>query len=101
MYTYSLLLNAIGTVDTTFFLVCLFIILAAVAVYFLMPLFRKSQYKERRESLRQREAAFKKSRSVGTMPDNGADSANADMNEAAADMPTSKACEVSNTEESL
>lgn len=60
MNAYSFLLNAIGSVDRTFFLICLGIIVAIVAIYFLLPVFRKSQYEERRENLRKREAAFKR-----------------------------------------
>ncbi len=61
MYVNSLLLNALGTVDKTFFLICLGIIVVIVAVYFLIPVFNKSQYEERRNNLRKREAAFKNS----------------------------------------
>lgn len=61
MYT-NFLLNSLKSVDITFFLVCLGIIVLIIAIYFLIPVFRKSQYEERRESLRQREAAFKKGR---------------------------------------
>lgn len=61
MYTNGLLLNALGSVDIAFFMVCLGIIVAIVAVYFLIPVFNKSQYEERRNNLRKREAAFKKS----------------------------------------
>lgn len=61
MYTNGLLLNALGSVDVAFFLVCLGIVIAIVAVYFLIPVFNKSQYEERRNNLRKREAAFKKS----------------------------------------
>lgn len=62
MNTNYFLLNALGPVDTTFFLVCLGIIVLIVAIYFLIPIFNKSQYEERRENLRKREAAFKKGR---------------------------------------
>ncbi len=62
MNTNYFLLNALGPVDTMFFLVCLGIIVLIVAIYFLIPIFNKSQYEERRENLRKREAAFKKGR---------------------------------------
>lgn len=62
MNTNYFLLNALGPVDTIFFLVCLGIVVLIVAIYFLIPIFNKSQYEERRENLRKREAAFKKGR---------------------------------------
>lgn len=71
MYTSYLLLNKLKSVDVTFFLVCLGIIVAIIAIYFLIPVFNKSQYEERRNNLRKREAAFKHGRTAynanGTM----------------------------------
>lgn len=71
MYTGYLLLNKLKKVDITFFLICLGIIVAIIAIYFLIPVFNKSQYEERRNNLRQREAAFKNGRTAynanGTM----------------------------------
>ncbi len=62
MYTSYLLLNKLKSVDVAFFLICLGIAAAAVAIYFLIPIFNKSQYEERRNNLRKREAAFKHGR---------------------------------------
>ena len=52
-------LNKIGKVDQAFFIVCAVIIALIVAVYFLIPVFNKKFYKEQRENLHKREAAFK------------------------------------------
>lgn len=87
---YSFLLNPIGSVDRTFFLVCFGIVLAIIAIYFLIPVFRKSQYEERRENLRKREAAFKhgqKSRLAGETAEDGSCSAE---NEVVEVKPTSE-----------
>lgn len=53
------LLNSIGPVDRVFLWIIVGSIAAAVAFYFLIPLFRKKQYKEARDNLQKREAAFK------------------------------------------
>ena len=53
------LLNSIGKVDLTFLLIVIGAIVAAVAFYFLIPLFRRKQYKEARENLKKREEAFR------------------------------------------
>lgn len=55
------LLNQIGKVDLTFLLIVIGAIVLAVAFYFMIPLFRRKQYKEARENLRKREEAFKAS----------------------------------------
>ncbi len=89
MYTNLFLLNKLPNVDIAFFLVCLGIVLLIVAIYFLIPVFRKSQYEERRESLRQREAAFKKGRAeaLGTT---GVADQKVTADEAAHEEPTSE-----------
>lgn len=53
-----LLLNSLGRVDRRFFLICGLVIAAIVAIYFLIPVFRKGQYKIQRDNLREREKAF-------------------------------------------
>ena len=52
-------LNRLGTVDIIFFVVCAVIIVACVAVYFLIPVINKKQYQEMRDNLSKREVAFK------------------------------------------
>lgn len=54
------LLNALKTGDIIFFSVCAAIILIIVAIYFLIPVFKKKQLEEARASLRKRELNFKK-----------------------------------------
>lgn len=56
--TNNLLLNTLGSVDRNFFAICGIIIVVIVAIYFLIPVFRKEQYKTQRENLREREKAF-------------------------------------------
>ncbi len=90
MYTNSLLLNALGKVDRAFFLICLAIVVVIIAVYFLTPVFRKSQYEERRENLRKREAAFKSSRIKN---DTAGVFAETNTDEAEQVMPTSEVTE--------
>ena len=53
------LLNPLGPIDITFFVVCAAIVVVIIAVYFLIPVFNKKQYKEQRENLKKREDAFK------------------------------------------
>lgn len=54
-----LALNPLGSVDIIFFVVIGALIALAVAIYFLIPVFNKKQYKEQRENLKKREASFK------------------------------------------
>lgn len=54
-----LALNALGKTDVWFFIACAAIVVIAVVVYFLVPVFNKKQYREQRENLKKREAAFK------------------------------------------
>lgn len=54
-----LALNPLGSVDIIFFVVIGALIALAVAIYFLIPVFNKKQYKEQRENLKKRETSFK------------------------------------------
>lgn len=54
-----LLLNGLGSVDIGFFVGCAVVVVIIVAVYFLIPVFNKKQYKEQRDNLAMRENAFK------------------------------------------
>lgn len=54
-----LALNRLGKVDTAFICVCAGIVVAIVAIYFLIPVFKKTQYQQQIENLRAREAAMK------------------------------------------
>ncbi len=90
MNAYSFLLNAISSVDRTFFLICLGLVAAAIAIYFLIPVFRKSQYEERRENLRKREAAFKHGQNARLVDTSVQDGDCPDGNGVAPDKPTSE-----------
>ncbi|MBO5983108.1 MAG: hypothetical protein J6Q06_04530 [Clostridia bacterium] len=57
-----LALNKLGKVDTAFICVCAAIVVAIVAIYFLIPVFKKAQYQQQIDSLRAREAAIKAAR---------------------------------------
>lgn len=54
-------LNAfsLGRVDIIFFIVLAVLIGLCIAFYFLIPVINKKQYREQRENLKKREAAFK------------------------------------------
>ncbi len=54
-----LALNKLTATDKVFFIVLAAIIAVAIAIYFLIPLFNKKQYKEQRDNLKKREVAFK------------------------------------------
>lgn len=54
-----LALNKLTPTDIAFFIALGVIIVIAIAIYFLIPVFNKKQYKEQRENLKKREAAFK------------------------------------------
>lgn len=56
MFLFSL--NELKSTDIIFFVICLLIVLIGLAIYFLVPIIRAKEYKERRESLRRREEAF-------------------------------------------
>ena len=51
-------LQKLGKVDRRFFLICGIIIAVIIAVYFLIPVFRREQYEMQRNNLREREKAF-------------------------------------------
>lgn len=55
-------LNGLKRVDIAFFSICGAIVVLIIAVYFLIPVFNKKQYKEQRDNLKKREEAFKSSR---------------------------------------
>ncbi len=54
-----LALNPLNQTDIIFFIVLAAIVAVCVGVYFLIPVFNKKQYKELRDNLAKREAAFK------------------------------------------
>lgn len=54
-----LALNKLGKVDIAFICVCAGIVVAIVAIYFLIPVFKKAQYQQQIDNLRAREAAMK------------------------------------------
>lgn len=54
-----ILLNTLKKPDVIFFITCIAIVLVIVAVWFLIPVFNKRQYKDQRDALRKREAAFR------------------------------------------
>ena len=54
-----LALNDLKTTDIIFFIALAAIIVIVIAVYFLIPVFNKKQYKEQRDNLKKREVAFK------------------------------------------
>jgi ABC-type transport system involved in cytochrome bd biosynthesis fused ATPase/permease subunit len=45
--------------DIVFFIVCVALIAIAIAIYYLIPVFKRKQLKEQRENLIKRENAFK------------------------------------------
>ena len=51
-------LNKLRSVDVAFFVAIAAIIALAVAIYFLIPIINKKQYKEMRDNLKKREVAF-------------------------------------------
>lgn len=71
-----MLLNSLGSVDIGFFVGCAVAIVLVVAIYFLIPVFNKKQYREQRENLKKREEAFKSYKGVSTAQD---ESASADV----------------------
>ena len=62
------LLNPLKSQDIVFFVVCGAIIVVIIAVWLLIPVFNKRQYKEQRDSLRQREAIFRSLSHTTTEP---------------------------------
>lgn len=57
-------LNKLRNVDVIFFIIIAALIVIAIAIYFLIPVFNHKQYQEQRDNLRKREAAFKASTSA-------------------------------------
>lgn len=55
----SLALNTLKSADIIFFIALAAIVVLIVAIYFLIPVFNKKQYKEQRDNLKKREVAFK------------------------------------------
>ena len=60
-------LNPLRSVDIVFFVVIAAIIVLVVAVYFLIPVINRKQYKEMRENLNKREVAFNAGKQVETV----------------------------------
>lgn len=54
------------SVDIWFFIACALIVVVIIAIYYLIPVFNKKKYKEQRENLAKREAAFKANRAQNT-----------------------------------
>lgn len=52
------LLNTLKDADIIFFCICVAVIVLVVAIYFLIPVFKAKEFRERRESLKKREEAF-------------------------------------------
>ena len=59
MINLTMFLNTLKGPDIAFFIICAVVIVAIVAIYFLIPVFNKKHYQEQRDNLRKREAAFK------------------------------------------
>lgn len=55
----KILLNRLATPDIIFFVVCAAIVVLCVAIYFLIPVFNRKQYREARENLEKREQSFR------------------------------------------
>ncbi|MBR7163343.1 MAG: hypothetical protein IKD35_05165 [Clostridia bacterium] len=65
-----LALNKLGKVDIAFICICAGIVVAIVAIYFLIPVFRKAQYQQQIDNLRAREAAIKAAREGVNLDEN-------------------------------
>ena len=63
------LFNQLKDTDKTFFAACVIIVILIVAVYYLIPLIKKSQYKEQRDNLLKREQALRESRASSSISD--------------------------------
>lgn len=84
MFDSLLLLNKLGSVDIGFFVACAAIIVLIVAVYYLIPVFNKKQYREQRDNLKKREDAFRSNRNARVMQETASDgdvSASSEQNE--------------------
>lgn len=87
-----LALNPLNSTDIVFFIVLAAIVVVCIAVYFLIPVFNKKQYKEQRDNLKKREVAFKsniqraeKSNAASDPSETANESAGAVMDEAPED----------------
>jgi len=77
--------------DIVFFIVCVALIAIAIAIYYLIPVFKRKQLKEQRENLIKRENAFK-SQIKDYVPKKNEDENSSDINQ-------DEAIEKINTEE--
>ncbi len=68
MLTLTAKLNELPLTDIILFIVLAAIIVIAIAIYFLIPVFNKKQYQEQRDNLRKREAAFHSNRGETVAP---------------------------------
>ena len=83
-----LALNKLGKVDITFICICAGIIVAIVAIYFLIPVFRKAQYQQQIDNLRAREAAIKAAKEGVVLDDKAEENDVVDVEVASADQAT-------------
>lgn len=79
MFKSILALNTLGPVDIALICVCAGIIVVGVAIYFLIPVFRKAQYQQQIDNLRAREAAIKAAREGVKLDESADDSQVADV----------------------
>ena len=83
-----LALNKLGKVDITFICICADIVVAIVAIYFLIPVFRKAQYQQQIDNLRAREAAIKAAKEGVVLDDKAEENDVVDVEVASADQAT-------------
>ena len=83
-----LALNKLGKVDITFICICAGIVVAIVAIYFLIPVFRKAQYQQQIDNLRAREAAIKAAKEGVVLDNNAEENDVVDVEVASADQAT-------------
>ena len=57
-------LNPLGTADVVFFILCGVVVASIIAIYFLIPVFKRKTLEEQRNALRTREKAFKAARNI-------------------------------------
>ena len=60
-----MILLELPAVDVIFFTFLLVLVLIAVALYFLIPVFNKKKYKQARDEYKAREEAFRKNKEIG------------------------------------
>lgn len=87
-----LALNPLNDVDVVFFIVLAVIVALCIAVYFLIPVINKKQYREQRDNLKKREVAFKSNirRTDGAQAEVGALSDAVQQEPEAADKPSAE-----------